>query len=262
LRSEHTGQGWVRETMRVGVRQFVGDNPPFVLLTAVLPRPVLQYLFFVLLGGVLAGPAQREFALVGAPVVALTLVAVMISDVPVNDKWSGTFHRIRSGRPHAFTVVLLRALPYPVFGMVALVACVLVVPALTGRAGLGPQLARHLPLYALMAVTTCAAGLAVSMLSLGKRADVLASNALAYLILLAGGVFLPPERLPPVADEVTAVLPVRHGLTAVRAALDGADWLAPALTEAAVGIGWVALGYAVMTVQIRRARRLGHDDYD
>jgi hypothetical protein len=252
------GPGWMVETTRIGTRQFLADNPPVVLMTAVLPRPVLQYLFFVLLGGVLAGPEHLEFVLVGGPAVAPMLAAVMISDVPMTDRWSGTFAWIRSGRPHPFSLMLLRSLPYPVFGIVALVACVLIVPPVTGHPALTAQLARQLPLYALMAFSTCAAGLAVAMLSLGTRADVLITNALAYLILVTGGVFLPPGRAP-LIDAVATVLPVHHGLIAVRAALDGGDWLGPALAEVAVGAAWVAVGYVVLAVQIRRARRHGHD---
>lgn len=251
----------MRETVRIGVRQFLNENPPHVLATAVLPRPVLQYLFFAALGSVLAGPAQREYALVGAPAVALMLVAVMVSDVPVTDKWSGTFFRVRSGRPRPFAVMLLRALPYPVFGVVALAACLAVVPPLTGHAGLALRLAGQLPLYTLMSFTTCCAGLAVALLSLGKRAEALAGNLLAYLVLIASGVFLPPERVP-FASTLGTVLPAHNGLAAVRASLDGRPWLAPALAEAAVGLGWLVVGWLVMVVQIRRASRYGHDDYN
>ena len=208
----------------------------------------------------LGGSAQREFALVGAPTVALMQVAVMVGDVPQTDKWFGTFFQVRSGRPNPFAVLLLRALPYPVFGIVAIVVCLFVVPPVTGHARLAPHLAAQLPLYALMAFSTCAAGLAVALLSLGKRAEVLVLNLLAYLILLGSGVFLPPERVP-FADPFAKMLPIHNGLIAVRAALEGRPWLGSALAEFLVGVGWLAVGLFTLRIQIRRANKYGYDDF-
>ncbi len=256
-----TAPGWIAETVRFGRVHFFSEYPLRVLVTVVLPRPVLQYLFFVTLGGVLAGPAYREFALVGAPTVTLMQVAVLVGDVPLTDKWSGTFNQVRSGRPSPFLVMVLRALPYPLLGTVALAICLLVVPPLTGHARLAGHLVEQLPLYTVMAFSTCAAGLAVALLSMGKRADVLLCNLLAYLILLAGGVFIPPERVP-FAEVLGVFLPVGHGLVAVRAALDGRPWLAPALAEVLVGLGWLLVGYLTLRIQIWRANRYGHDDFN
>jgi ABC-2 type transporter len=261
LSSERTAAGWVPLTIYIGFRQFLDENPPSILLTALLPRPVLQYLFFIMLGGALVGPAYGDFALVGAPTVALTTVAIMVSEVPLNDKWSGAFHRLRTGRRHPFLVMLLRALPYPVFGMLALSACLLVVPPLTGHAGLGLRLLGLLPLYAVVSVTTCLAGLAVALLALGKRAEVFASNVLAYLILLYGGIILPPDRMP-AADTIAAIMPVHNGLTAIRAALAGTPWLPSMMAEVAVGIGWLAAGLLIIRIQIIRSGRYGRDDYN
>ncbi len=254
------GRGRMAGAVRLGIRQFLADNPPLVLLTAVAPRPVVQYLFFVVLSRVLVGPGYAGLALTGGPALALVQVAVMIKEVPLTDKSSGTFYRIRLGRPRPFLVMVARALPYPVAGFLMLTACVLVVPPLAGHASLTLMLLAELPLYALMAFTTCACGLAAALLALGRRAEVLTSNLLGYLIMLCCGIFLPASKVP-FADVIGRLLPVRNGLIAVRAAVSGQPWLRPALAEALVGVCWLAAGFLIMQVQIRNGRRNGRDDY-
>jgi ABC-type multidrug transport system permease subunit len=243
------------------VTEFLTLNPPSIIATALLPRAVVQTLFFTVLGGVLSGADGRRFAFVGG--LAMILVAVVCADVgevPVADKWSGTFGRLRTGVVHPFVVFALRCWPYPVTATALAAVAVVVVGPLTGQAALVPALLSWLPVYLLMAVTASATTLAAALLSLGRRADVLATNAVSFGVLLAGGVFLPPGRVP-VVDAVGTVLPVRHGLIAVRAGLDGRPFVGELVAEGLVGIGWVLVAFAVTTVQVRRAHRHGIDDF-
>ena len=157
-------------------------------------------------------------------------------------------------------MLALRCLPHAVHGFASVVAALLIVAPLIGRAGMIPELARLLPLYLLMTFSTAAAGLAGAALAVGRRADVLVGNLLAYLVLLAGGVFLPQGRVDWV-DRLGTVLPVRHGLQAVRGAMDGTGWLPGTLGEVAVGAAWAALAWLIIGVQARRAWRHGIDGY-
>ncbi|MEU4570265.1 ABC transporter permease [Micromonospora sp. NPDC023956] len=249
------------ETVRFGVREFHAENPPHIVFTVLIPRAVLQALFITLLGGVIGGPELREYAFVGSLAVILPLAGVIaVGEIPGNDKWNGTFYRVRSGRMHPFVIFFLRALPYVLLGVVFSAAALLVVGALTGMGGLALRLVPLLPLYVLMSATVTAAGLAAAAFAVGRRADVLIGNLVSYLILFAGGVLVPPGRLA-VADVVGAVLPVRHGLQAVHAALAGEPWLGHAALECGVGAGWAAVALLVVTLQVRRAHRHGHDDF-
>jgi ABC-type multidrug transport system permease subunit len=253
--------GRLRGVGRFALTEFLTLNPPSIIATALLPRAVVQTLFFTVLGGVLSGAEGRRFAYVGG--VALILVAVVCADVaevPVADKWSGTFGRLRTGVVHPFVVFALRCWPYPVTATALAAVAIVVVGPITGQAALVPALLSWLPVYLLMAVTASATTLAAALLSLGRRADVLATNAVSFGILLAGGVFLPPGRAP-VVDAVGTVLPVRHGLIAVRAGLDGRPFAGELAAEALVGIGWTLVAFAVTVVQARRAHKLGIDDF-
>ncbi|MBQ0983203.1 ABC transporter permease [Streptomyces sp. F63] len=245
---------------RFGWWEFRVENPPVIVLTALLPRAVLQCLFFTVLGRVI-GLADPAFAFIGSLAVILTLSgAVAVMDVPMLDKWSGTFYRIRGGRLPAFPVFLVRSLPYTGLGLLYCVVAMVVVAPLTGLTGTLPALLPWLPVYLLMAWTTSAAGLAGAALAVGRRADGLAGNLLAYLVLLASGVLLPPGRLPWV-DALGTVLPVRNGLLAVRSGMAGEPWAGHLLAEAAVGAAWLLLAWLVVAWQVRRARAGGGDDF-
>jgi ABC-type multidrug transport system permease subunit len=251
----------VAEVLRLGWREFLAANPPRLLLSATAPRFLLQTLFFTVLGNVVAGPGQRGFAFVGGLAIALAGANVVnVANVPVADKQYATFWRIRSGRLSPAIVFLSRSAPYPVAGFAILLADAALVGPLTG---LGQLTVRLLPLawvYALISVTTTAAGLAAASLSIGRHADILVTNLLAYLVILGSGGFLPPGRIGWV-DGLGSVLPVTHGLAAIRAALAGRPWGSQIALELLVGLCWTAVAAATISLQARRARRLGNDDY-
>jgi len=231
------------------------------MATTTVPRLVLQTLFFTLLGGVIAGAGQRSYAFVGALGLALAgSNAVGVANVLVTDKQSTTVWRIRIGQLPAAVVFFARAGVYPIVGLALMTVDAAVVAALTGLTGLAVELVPLLGLYALISCTVTVIGLALSSLAAGKRADVLTANLLSYLIMLCSGAFLPPGRLAWV-DAVGTVLPVRHGLLAIHAALAGRPWLGEAALEFAVGCGWAAVTVAVVAIQGRRARRQGHDEF-
>ncbi|WP_229402996.1 ABC transporter permease [Micromonospora okii] len=249
------------EAVRFGWREFIATNPPSVLGGSILPRMLLQALFFTLLGGVVAGARHQEYAYVGGLMLALAMTNILyVSQVPVADKESGTFWRLRSGRLHPTALFVARALPYPLAGFAVAVVVAAVVAPLAGLGELALRLVPMSGVYLLISFTATAAGLAASAFSVGRRVETLASNLTGYAVMLCSGAFLPPGRVP-VIDVVGAVLPGRHGLAAVHAFLGGEPWAARVAAEAAVGVGWLGVAALVVAVQIRRARRHGHDDF-
>lgn len=248
-------------TARLGVVEFREANPDWVILSALLPRAILQALFFTVLGDVIGGDDAKTYTFVGGLAGLLTLSgAVAVIDVPLVDKWFGTFFRLRTGQLQPILVFLMRALPYPVLGLAFVVSAMVVVGPLTGQTTLTLRLVPWLPLYLLMSVTTTAAGLACAALAVGRRANVLVGNLLSYLVLLAGGVFLPDGELRWV-DAIGVVLPIRNGLQAVRDGLNGRPWLGDVAMEIAVGMAWGLLAWAVVAIQVRRAHRHGFDSF-
>jgi ABC-2 type transport system permease protein len=100
----------------------------------------------------------------------------------------------------------------------------------------------------------------VAIVSAPSNNELLTSNVLAYGLLVVSGAIIPTERLGAFA-WIGDMLPMRHGIAAVRAVLSGQPWLYNALTEAAVGVGWAVVGWAVLRWRISRARTRATEDF-
>jgi len=230
-----------------------------VSATTTWPRAVLQCYFFVLLGSSVAG--THTFAFEGSVVLVLTLpTSISIATVPMTDKWMGTFYRIRLGRMPAVIVMVLRSLPWLADALVMVVLSTLVVGALTNEMSLAFRLLAVSPLFLLMVLTNGLAGLAVASFAVGRNADVLLGNALMYLIIAAGGIVVPPGRIPWL-DDIGSVLPLRNGLMAIRAIINGRPWAAHLLAELVVGCVWAALATVGYSYHIAVARKKGLDAF-
>lgn len=248
----------LRLSARLGWREFRAFNPSPVLAGAAAPRLLLQTPFLVALAG-LAG--DRQYAFVGALAVGLTLFTTIgVCDVPMHDKDSDTFWRLRTGAVNPFGVVVARVWPYPVVALAGMTAVLVLTAPLLGFTALGVRLIVLLPLYALMSMTSTALGLTGALLAVGRRSDVLAGNLLAYLLMVSSGALVPAGQIGWL-DAIGAGLPLWHGLHAVRAALTDAPFIADVLREAAVGAGWFLVAWTVFRIQVHRARRSGHDHY-
>lgn len=250
---------WV--TVRVGWSEYLAASPPRILLAATLPRVVLQCLFYTLLGGITGGPPGRAFAFVGSLALVICLCTLVgASAVPMIDKWSSTYFRIELGCLRPGAVFALRAVPLLVEAMVSFAVCLVVVAPLVGQANLALRLLPAVPLYFLMAVTSLAAGLAAASLAVSRR-DVVVGNVFTYLVVVGAAVLVPAERVP-LPAAVTAWLPLRHGVLAVRALLEGRPWAGQALIELAIGVAWVAVAWVAYDFQSASVRRHGGDDFD
>lgn len=256
-----TTAGLWLQTAVTGGRQYLAANPVRVSALTLLPRAILQTVFIVLLGDLAGGHELRRYAFIGAVALTITLSTMVgIVDVPSNDKWSGTFWRIRTGRLEPFAVFVLRSWPYPLAGFCTCLVTLVVVAPVVGLVPVNPAFLGLLPCFAVLALTTSAAGLAAGALAVGRRADVLVANFLAYVTMLCSGAVLPPGHIRWV-DLIGEVLPMRHGLAAIRAVHTGQPFARELGTEVAVGAAWFAVAWVLVHVQTRRARASGNDDY-
>jgi ABC-2 type transport system permease protein len=195
--------------------------------------------------------------------VALTLLlstTVGIADVPTTDKGAGTFWRVRTGVLAPFTVFVLRSWPYPMVGFATAVVTLAVVAPAAGIGWLGAPLVPLLLCFAVLALTTSAIGLAGAAFAVGRRADVLVGNLLAYLTMLSSAALVPPGRIRWV-DMLGSVLPMRHGLAAIRASQAHRPFAAQLGAEVVVGAGWLVVAWILIRVQVHRAHAHGHDNF-
>jgi len=250
------------EAIRHGWREHGVTYPPAAVVFATVPKGVLQIVFFTVLGGVVAGPDQRQYAFVGGLALALTTTNVVtVISVPFADKYFSTFWRIRTGDVPAVVVLYARAVPYLLVAFGLFIVEAAIAAAILGLEGLAVRVLPWLWIFAIMACGYAMLGIAAATLTIAKRADALAPNVLGYLTMLCSGAFLPPGQVRWV-DAIGSVLPVRHGLAAVHAAMDGGPWARQALLELTICLVSAVLGLFAVRVQARRATRYGHDDFD
>lgn len=247
--------------IRLGYLEHRAAGPWHIIVTAEWPRVILQCLFFTALGHVTAGSAGGRFAFVGSVAMVIILSTITaIGDVPAVEKANGTFYRLQLSGLHIAGIFALRSLPWLAQGMVAMLLCLVVVGPVTGNAETSLALLPALPILLLMTVTSAAAGLAAASPAIGRRAESVAANGLTYLVIATGGLLIPAGRAP-VLDAIGSVLPLRHGVLAIRALLDGRPWLGEVVLEAVVGVGWAVLAAALYRWQATRARVTGSDDF-
>jgi ABC-2 type transport system permease protein len=117
--------------------------------------------------------------------------------------------------------------------------------------------------YALICASTMLFGLFLGNFCIAFRDWQVSFNIMQAAFLALTGAVIPLEELPPGLRQIAEVLPVTHGLQALREAFTGAglghitDQLA---IEAALGLVYAALGYGLFRLVESYARRTGAYD--
>ena len=244
-----------------GAREYTSVYSRKVVATSILPRAVLQAVFYALLGRLLAGHDGLREAFVGTVGYALvTATVVRLPDVLAVDKQEGTTFRLRTAVVPRLMVAVCRCWPYLGEAMVSAVAVLAVSSLLVGQGATALRMAAYLPSLALCALSLAAFGLAGAALSVGRRSDVLMGNLLAALLLTCCQVITVTRA--GWLGAVGQVLPLRHTLAAVRTGLAGGDPWPQTGYEALVAAGWLAVAAVALRVQSHRAAREGTDDHD
>ena len=243
------------ETIRTGYLIYLADNPPKVQLTTTLPRLLLQGMFYTMLGRLLGGQNGAHFAFTGViAFAACTDTVIGVCDVPMTDQWSGTYYRLQTGAVPPGAVYLCRSLPYLTSGFLYSLLVLLVDGPLLGLAGSLGSLAAAIPVYLLTAATSTMFGLALAALAVGGSRDVLYGNLGSYFVLAASAVVAPVATRLHWLAALGDILPLSHGLKAIRAASAGSPWTEQAGLEALVGLGWLAVALLVVHARDRHAR--------
>ncbi|GAA2234241.1 MULTISPECIES: ABC transporter permease [Kitasatospora] len=243
------------EAIRTGYLIYLADNPLKVQLTTTLPRLLLQGIFYTMLGRLVGGQSGAHFAFIGAiAFAACTDTVIGVCDVPMTDQWSGTYYRLQTGALPPGAVYLCRSLPYLTSGFLYSLLVLLVDGPVLGFAGSLGSLTAVLPLYLLTATTSTMFGLALAALAVGGSRDVLYGNLGSYFVLAASAIVSPLASKLRWLAVLGEVLPLGHGLKAIRAATAGSPWLVQLALEVLVGLGWLAVALLVVQARDRAAR--------
>jgi ABC-2 type transport system permease protein len=235
-------------------------NPAGYVASKVLV-PILQLLFFVELGTFITGHVNALYFAVGnaLQVTAINGIYGVVMTLG-NERFFGTLPLLLGSPAHRVATFLGRSLVHVLDG-VSSAAIGFAVAALL----FGLQLGRaDLPLFALcvllVSASTSGLGLMLGSVSLITRDVLTVGNTVYFLLMVLCGVNFPVERLPGVLQAVSAALPMTRGIAAARMAIAGATLrqVAPLLLgEAAIGLAYAVVGYAIFRWLEARARAGG-----
>jgi ABC-type polysaccharide/polyol phosphate export permease len=244
---------------RLSARDYRAQCRPGVLVWSVSTRAVLQTLFLTLLGRYGGQARGMDFAFVGAiAIVPTAAVLVKATDVITAESAFGTLYRLRLGGTPVLWILLLRSWVYVVEGLAAAMVAIAIVGLPLVGVERALRLAAAMPIVALTTVSCLMVGLCVGVLSLGRRSETVLANTASYLVLLTSGAVFPIDRVPVLA-KLGALLPVRHGIVALRLWMDHSPSWSPLADEATVAAGWLVVTWVALRAQHRRARRKGPD---
>jgi ABC-2 type transport system permease protein len=231
---------------------------PSVYLPTMLGGPLFQILFFTMLGRYSA-VADDTYFVVGNAVQASAMAGVFgMVLLVVNEREFGTLPAVLATPASRLALFAGRALPVIANGVLV---------SVFGLAAGSLLLDVRIPVAALPAIalalvitaTSCAMfGLALAAVGLRVRDLWVGSNLAYYVLLLLCGGSLPASALPGWMAGAGEVLPLTHGIRAIREVAAGAGLdraYGPLLAEVLIGGCYAAAGYALLRLFEAESRR-------
>jgi ABC-2 type transport system permease protein len=231
---------------------------PSIYLGVHVPRRLLQALFFVLIAKAAGGNELAAFALVGNAVQIAVFSAVFSMTVVIEaEKWNSTLQYLIASPSNWLPIMLGKGMADYGDSLVGAALVFAILP---------PVLGIHLPIWNLLAsipvilITVLAAsslGWLIGAIALPVRWGSLISNMMGYAMMIVCGVNFPLSALPPAVQWIGNVLPVTHGLQAVRMILEGRSYLQVApqigvelLIALVYGtVAWLVFGYRLRIIR-------------
>ncbi len=255
----------VQAGARASFEMFIVKYPPKVLVASHIPRVIFQTLFFVLLVRFALGPDLVGFALVGNAVGMAAIVAIVqVGGIVSEDKGSGYLPYLMAAPANRVWIILGRCAAFYVDALLSALLALVVVGPIVGAVPDPVRVLYAFPALLLITATLTSMGLLVGSLAFHTRFAQTVTNFTYYMLLLLCGVNYPLGMLPQAAQTAARLLPMTHGLEALRGLLGAAsylDVLRPLATEAVIGLVYAVVAYLVWQRQIERVRRTGSTEF-
>jgi ABC-2 type transport system permease protein len=224
-------------------------------------RIVAQVSFFALIGRLLDSEAQVEFLLVGNAIVVAASEAIWALNVALWERQAGTLPLLLASPSSPVLVFTSRASYMIADGLAASLGALFVVGPLFGIEFPWPEVLLVVPLTLLVGVTTYFVGTFLAGLIIRWReGNIVVANVAIVAVMTICGVNVPLSFYPAPLEWLSQLLPLTHGLIAIRGVIDGAAaseiWREVAF-EALVGSAWLVLAVATFDRFVSRGRRDG-----
>jgi ABC-2 type transport system permease protein len=246
----------IRDNVRVLAAAFVSARADLkVIYTwrtwsfAWLSRILTQVAFYAVIGRLLGSAERTQYLLVGNAVFIAALVSLFVCASTAWERQAGTLPLLVAAPTSAFPLFVGRSAQWLLDGTLCASIALFVLSPLFGLPLPMPRALLALPLIALVSWSTYCFGLVLAAFVLRKvEVRNLVSGIGSLTLMLVCGVQVPTTFWPAPFPQVAEVLPLTHGLGAVRDLLAGAPAgvvAGGAALELCVATGWlVVAGFA------------------
>ena len=229
-------------------------SPQTYLVLKIL-APITQVLFFTLLGRATGGDPSY-YVIGNATQLAATSGIFGIIQVFVTERRMGTLPHLMMTPTNSAVTLYARGLFLIFDGLTSVFAGLIVGVVFFGLTFPHVSVAYVLIALLVTSFSVSALGLVLGVMGLiGTDLNLLLNIALAVLLVICGVEF-PVTDLPVPIQAISQLLPLTHGLIAVRAAFAGrvVDVFTPLVWEFIVGLGYLILGYVLFSYVERLSR--------
>lgn len=229
-----------------------------------LVRILAQVIFYALIGLLLGSQEEVNFLLVGNAVFVGASTALFVVPSTMWERATGTLPLQVASPSNPFTVYAGRSLQWLVDGLGVSTASLLLVSLLFGVQHSWWGMLLAIPLSLVTFVSVYWLGLAIAGFILGRPAfRNIIGNLAGLILMILCGVQVPTTFWPSPLQWIAQILPMTHGLEAIRNALAGTGpILGPIALEISVGVGWFLVAALTFRRFVDHGRRTGTIEFD
>jgi ABC-2 type transport system permease protein len=228
-------------------------------------RVLFQVVFFALIGRLLGSEGQLQFLLVGNAVMLAAIGSLFAVAGTTWERRAGTLPLLVAAPSSPLVVFAGRSAWALTDGFVSSVAAFFVAAPLFGLDLPWPRTLLVVPLTALVAASSYALGMFLGGLVLRAMSmRNVTANLTWGTIMAIGGVNVPVDYYPAPVQWLAQMLPLTHGLQAIRELLAGESFrslIPDAGLEVLVGLGWLTLALITFNRLAEGGRRDGSIEF-
>ncbi len=251
----------LRHAALCGFHDFGATYTVWTWLFGLFVRMVAQVAFFAFIGRLLESPEQVEFLFVGNVAMAAAAGALTTVVATSWERGAGTLPLLVASPTSPVLVLMGRSVFFVANGLVLALGALVLVAPMFDVAMPWARLPALVALLALVTVSTYMGALFLGALVLkATGARRTAANVARLTMMAFCGVSVPRSLFPAPVERAADVLPLTHGLDAIRALFAGervAGILGHAALEALVALGWMLLALTTFRRLADAGRRDG-----
>lgn len=233
---------------------------PATYLASKIVMPVAQMVFFTLIGSF--GGGDPLFFVVGNAMQIAAVSGIYGITMSIGgDRWDGTLAYLFGSPADRLTLFFGRSAIHVLDGIIGVAIAFIWGWVLFGLRLSAVQVAPLTAAVLAAVLGTSGMGLLMGCIGLISRNVMFVNNTVYFLLLFLSGANVPVASLPPWLRAISSWVPLTHAIAAARQIVAGSgishSVAALLAREAAVGLLYLALGYALFRVFERRAKVTG-----